>query len=215
VQTFPNQGSLPGIGFTELEDVASTAIFFLSRTREMLMDELRRTVVIGLPFAIPGLALAKPPDADASAGGVSSLSIDGLVAHKGVLTAQSLRTSALAADVDAIRLTTQSGELKRTLTGYRGIKLMDLLDQAQIEAPDHNSLKRTYVIVRASDGYMVIFSWSELYNTEIGPGVLVLVEKDGQPLAQTEGPLTLISRKDIHTGPRHVRWLQSIELRRV
>jgi hypothetical protein len=45
--------------------------------------------------------------------------------------------------------------------------------------------------------------------------VLVLYERDGNPLAKNEGPIALISAKDLRTGPRHVRWLKEVEVRLV
>ena len=45
--------------------------------------------------------------------------------------------------------------------------------------------------------------------------MLVAWEKDGKPLDAGEGQLLLISGKDIKTGPRHVRWLDRIEVVRM
>ena len=70
-------------------------------------------------------------------------------------------------------------------------------------------------IASASDGYKVVFSWSELFNSPIGDGVLVMFEKDGNPIGDEEGRLALISTKDIRTGSRHVKWLNDIEVRKV
>ena len=36
---------------------------------------------------------------------------------------------------------------------------------------------------------------------------------DGAALADTEGPLALVSLKDTRPGPRHVKWLRTIEVR--
>ena len=69
------------------------------------------------------------------------------------------------------------------------------------------------VIVTASDGYHAIFSWAELYLSPIGEGAMIVYERDGAPLADNEGPLALVSLKDLRPGPRHVKWLKSIELR--
>jgi hypothetical protein len=41
----------------------------------------------------------------------------------------------------------------------------------------------------------------------------VVYERDGKALVDDEGPLALMSLKDTRPGPRHVKWLQSIELR--
>jgi hypothetical protein len=43
--------------------------------------------------------------------------------------------------------------------------------------------------------------------------VLIVYERDGSPLSGDEGPLALVSHKDTRPGPRHVKWLQSIEVR--
>ena len=97
----------------------------------------------------------------------------------------------------------------------KGVRLRALLERAKVVAADHNTVKKLAIIASASDGYKVVFSWSELFNAELGDAVLVVFERDGKPLAAAEGPLALISGKDIRTGPRHVKWLQSVEVRRI
>ena len=42
---------------------------------------------------------------------------------------------------------------------------------------------------------------------------MVVYERDGKALAADEGLLALVSLKDMRPGPRHIKWLQSIELR--
>ena len=39
--------------------------------------------------------------------------------------------------------------------------------------------------------------------------------KSDRLLGDDEGRIALISAKDIRTGPRHVKWLQSIEVRKI
>lgn len=97
----------------------------------------------------------------------------------------------------------------------RGVRLRAVLERAQIKMADHNTVKKLAIIASAADGYKVVFSWNELFNAELGESVLVLFERDGQPLAPAEGPLALMSGKDIRTGPRHVKWLQSVEVRQI
>jgi hypothetical protein len=58
-----------------------------------------------------------------------------------------------------------------------------------------------------------VFSWSELFNTEVGAGALLVFERDGQPLADREGRIALVSAKDTRAGPRSVRSLARIEVR--
>jgi hypothetical protein len=174
------------------------------------LDLQRRHILLTLPLVLPQWALADVPALP-----TAPLKIDGAVRNRLALAPEALRQSALAVALDPIALTNRAGTVHRMLEGYRGVKITSLLDEAQIDAANHNDLKRSYVLARARDGYTVVFSWSELYNTPVGPGAFVLMEKDGAGLPDTEGPLALISARDLKTGPRHVRWLTALEVRRV
>ena len=96
---------------------------------------------------------------------------------------------------------------------YTGCLLRDVLDRAKPVEKNRLDLRKSIVIVTASDGYRAIFSWAELYLSPIGEGALVVYERDGAPLLDSEGPLAAVSLKDTRPGPRHVKWLRSIELR--
>ncbi|KAF1048236.1 molybdopterin-dependent oxidoreductase [Xylophilus sp.] len=95
----------------------------------------------------------------------------------------------------------------------RGVRLSAVLERAGIAATGHHDWKSLVVLASATDGYRVSFSWPELVNTPVGAGVLVVFERDGQPLDDGEGAIALVSAQDLRTGPRHVRWLDRIELR--
>ena len=99
--------------------------------------------------------------------------------------------------------------------GYGGVRLTDLLEEADIRQDDRHALRRTYVVAVASDGYQAVFSWGELFNTPVGSGVLVAFERDGAPLREGEGQIALVSLADERAGPRHVKWLTRIDVRRV
>ena len=133
---------------------------------------------------------------------------------------------ALALDVDELRkfppqqvgelgLVCQTGANIGKLEKLKGVLLRDILEKAAIQAPGHNDVKKMAIIAGASDGYKVVFSWNEIFNSPIGDGVIVFFEKDGFPLADDEGRIALVSTKDLRTGPRHVKWLQSIEVRKI
>lgn len=99
--------------------------------------------------------------------------------------------------------------------GYGGIRLTDVLEEADIRRDERHALRRTYVVATASDGYQAVFSWGELFNTPVGREVLVAFERDGSPLQDGEGRIALVSRADEKIGPRHVKWLSRIDVRRV
>ena len=66
----------------------------------------------------------------------------------------------------------------------------------------------------ASDGYRALFSWGELFNTAVGDQVLVITQQDGRPLDAIAGPVALRSLADLRPGPRHVRNLCGVVVRR-
>jgi DMSO/TMAO reductase YedYZ molybdopterin-dependent catalytic subunit len=42
---------------------------------------------------------------------------------------------------------------------------------------------------------------------------MVAYERDGAPLSEAKGPLAIHAPGDTRSGPRHVKWLQRIEVR--
>jgi DMSO/TMAO reductase YedYZ molybdopterin-dependent catalytic subunit len=143
-----------------------------------------------------------------------NLVVNGAVEHVLTLSVDDLRIFPLQ-QVTEIALTRQSGADAGKLENIKGVLLRNILDKAGLVTHDHNDVKKTVIIASASDGYKVVFSWSELYNSSLGDGVLVYFEKDGKPLADDEGHIAMISSKDTRTGPRHVKWLQAIEVRKI
>ncbi len=122
--------------------------------------------------------------------------------------------SALALGVDDLRaLARKRGTVEKN--GYTGARLVDLLEEADVRRDARQALRRTYVVAIASDGYVAVFSWGELFNTPIGAGVLVVFARDGEPLRDGEGRISLVSLADERPGVRHVKWLSRIEVKRV
>lgn len=169
-------------------------------------------LLIALCWAVPSLA---HPNADPA----SSRVTERLQVHGAVMRDLDLGLAELRAfppqQLAELPLICQSGAHVGQLENFRGVRLRDVLEKAQSEAPAHNDVKKMVVIATASDGYAVVFSWSELFNSEIGEGVMVLFEKDGLPIPDDRGRIALVSSKDLRAGPRSVKWLQSIEVRKV
>ena len=90
-----------------------------------------------------------------------------------------------------------------------------MLNAARLTERDRLDLRKTIVVATASDGYKAVFSWAELFNTAIGDGVLIVYERDGKPLGDDEGRIALVSLKDTRPGPRHVKWLATVDVIRV
>ena len=98
---------------------------------------------------------------------------------------------------------------------YGGVLLRDVIAAAKPVEKERHDLRRSIVVATATDGYVAVFSWAELFLSPIGEGAMVVFERDGAPLAANEGPFAIVSLKDTQPGPRHVKWLERLELRRV
>jgi len=109
----------------------------------------------------------------------------------------------------------RSGADVGKLGNLKGVLLKDVLDKAGVVSKSHNDVKKMAIVATASDDYAVVFSWSEIFNSLTGECTLVFFERDGKPLGDDEGRIALISPSDTRTGPRHVKWLKSIEVRKI
>lgn len=141
-----------------------------------------------------------------------TLTVRGTVDHVLTLSVDDLRALP-PQQLAEVALTRQNGADAGKLQNLKGVRLSDLLNKAVLTVRDHNDVKKMVVVATATDGYRVVFSWSEIFNSPAGEGMLVYFEKDGKPLGEDEGHIALVSAKDTKTGPRHVKWLQTLEVR--
>ncbi len=116
-----------------------------------------------------------------------------------------------AATIQTVTVT-RRGDDRSSTSVVRGVLLTAVLERAGLAGSDHNEWKRTVVLATATDGYQVVFSWSELFNSDVGAGALVVFERDGQPLADREGRIALVSARDLAPGPRSVRSLMRLSV---
>lgn len=105
-----------------------------------------------------------------------------------------------------------TGTPKGRIVNCRGVLLENVIRKAELIKEEDNDTKKMFVVASAGDGYKVVFSWQEIFNTPIGGGVMILIEKDGESLCREQGCLELISAQDYFTGSRYVKGLESIEL---
>lgn len=99
---------------------------------------------------------------------------------------------------------------------YEGPTLASVLER--LEVPLGPRLRgealKTYVVVRAADGYVVVFSLAEIDPAMSPTAVILADEADGAPLSAEEGPLRLVVEGDARPA-RSVRQVTAIELRTV
>ena len=175
-----------------------------------------RTLRLGVVIA--AFALLATSVGAADVGGTSKfitdrIAVSGAVEHPLVLGVDDLKK--FPSRVNEVTLGRRSAGNAGKVARLGGVLLRDIIEKAAVISRDHNDTKKMAIIAIASDGYKVVFSWSEIFNSPAGDGVIVYFEKDGAPLADDEGQIAMISTTDIRTGPRHVKWLQAIEVRKI
>lgn len=177
------------------------------------MINLIRTYLIVALIALSGNVLAHKVD-NPSQYVTTSISVIGAVENKLTLNVDDLKKLPQQQFAE-VRIVNHEGATTNTLKNLKGVLLRDIIEKAKIVAPDHSDLKKIAIIASASDNYRSVYSWNELFNSPIGEGVIVFYEHNGKPLDDSDGRIGLLSAKDITTGMRHVRWLKTVEVRKI
>jgi DMSO/TMAO reductase YedYZ molybdopterin-dependent catalytic subunit len=147
----------------------------------------------------------------------STLRVEGNVENRLTLTVADLRRLPVQQVEDTRQVKVGGAPASESVATrrYAGVLLRDVLAAARPVEKERHDLRRSIIVATATDGYQAVFSWAELFLSPIGDGAIVVFERDGAPLAASEGTLALVSLKDTQPGPRHVKWLERIEIRRV
>jgi len=111
-------------------------------------------------------------------------------------------------------ITNHLGEKKSEAKGLKGVLLKLVLEKAVISSEGPKVLSEYYFVLKANDGYKVVFSWNELFNTAVGEAAYIITEKEGKSLDKMNDSILLLSPNDFKTGRRHLKALASIEVKR-
>ncbi|MDM8174118.1 molybdopterin-binding protein [Olivibacter sp. 47] len=117
--------------------------------------------------------------------------------------------------LDSLRIYNHAGVYRSTLKAVKGILLKDILKDITFGEESPKVLSEYYIVCIATDGYKVVLSWNELFNTPIGDSVLVVTNIKAATNGEQENELALLSPKDKATGRRYVKQLQTIKILRV
>ncbi len=111
-------------------------------------------------------------------------------------------------------ITNHLGDKKSEQKALKGVLLRDVLQKAEIKSESPKFLSEFYFQCKATDGYLVVYSWNELFNSAVGESVYLLTSKNGKSISDLEESILMISPKDYKTGRRYVKALTSIEVKR-
>lgn len=111
---------------------------------------------------------------------------------------------------DSVIVTNHAGQYKSTTNALRGVLIKDVLAKIVFDAESPKVLSEYYFTFIASDGYKVVFSWNELYNTATGDKAYIIT--DG---IKPDQQIAIIVPTDLKTGRRFLKALQTIKVNRV
>ena len=163
------------------------------------------TITILTNFSVSAQRTIPPTD---------SLQVTGKIKNPTVYTLADLDTFPKTAIKDQI-IYNHNGEVKDTLTGMSGIPLKTLLASIIYVYDKPKFLNEFYFVFIASDGYRVVFSWNEIYNTETGNNFFIVTEMEGQKLKDLGQRILFISTADLKTGRRYIKGLEKIDVRQL
>ena len=143
-----------------------------------------------------------------------SLQVIGRIKNPTVFTLADLDTFLKTTIKDQL-IYNHNGEVKDTVTGMKGIPLKTLLAPIIFVYDKPKSLNEFYFAFVASDGYKVVFSWNEIYNTETGDNCFIVTEMEGKKLKDLGERILFISAADLKTGRRYIKGLRIIEVRQL
>ena len=116
--------------------------------------------------------------------------------------------------LDSLRIYTHDMQPKGLMKNINGVLLKDILTAIPFNNENPKMLSEYYIECQATDGYKVIFSWNELFNSEAGNHVMIITSKSGTDASQLEDRIALVSPTDKATGRRYVKWLNRIIIHR-
>jgi len=110
-------------------------------------------------------------------------------------------------------ITNHLGEAKGEAKALKGVLLKEVLQSVQLKSESPKEYSRFYFVCKGNDGYTVVYSWNEIFNSPSGDEMYLVTGKDGK--SEMDEAILMISPKDFKTGRRYLKALVSIQAKRV
>jgi DMSO/TMAO reductase YedYZ molybdopterin-dependent catalytic subunit len=114
-----------------------------------------------------------------------------------------------ASDIATLpRLTVRAKEHSGEEASFEGIALIAVMKAAGMKFGESMRGKAlaTYLVIKASDGYQVIFTPPDLDPAFSDRVILLADKKNGEPLSAAEGPLRIV----VPDEKRQARWVRNV-----
>ncbi len=142
-----------------------------------------------------------------------SFTITGAVKKESIITLDSIYKYP-AKEIGSINITNHIGDFKHRDEKLQGVLLKDLLKNTVFDISSPKLLSEFYLVCIASDSYKVVYSWNELYNTDIGNNVFIITQKNDIKIDALPASIQMVSPLDFKTGRRYLHNLSKIVVKR-
>lgn len=106
--------------------------------------------------------------------------------------------------------TSCSSKKREDSKGVKGVLVKTLLDTVGFDYENRKMLNEFYFKFEAADGYTVVYSFNEIYNTETGNHLYIVTEMNGKEMGEIENRILLLTMNDLKTGNRNIKGLKRI-----
>lgn len=143
-----------------------------------------------------------------------TITVEGAIAKPLVIRFDDLKAYK-SKSIDSLQILNHKQEYKSTLKGIKGVLLKDVLAKAEFSVNSPKVLSEFYVVCIADDGYKVVFSWNELFNSPTGDQTLVVTEINKTPSINQKDGIILLTPTDKATGRRYVKNFSKVSIQQV
>lgn len=143
-----------------------------------------------------------------------TLYFNGEIKKELALSLNEIDTTA-AVQVNDLIIKNQQGEIKNTLKNLKGILLKNLMDSLKFKVDKPRELNEFYFVFEASDGYKVVFSWNEIFNTSTGNNLYLITQLNGKYILNQDERILIVAASDIAIGRRYIKGVKRITAKRI
>jgi hypothetical protein len=116
--------------------------------------------------------------------------------------------------IDDVLITNHLGEPRGTAKQLSGILVKEVLQGVALPEASPKKWSEFYFVFVAADGYKVVYSWNEIFNSATGDHLYFITARDGKGLREMDERILVLTPSDFKTGRRHVKALANIVVKR-
>ncbi len=137
--------------------------------------------------------------------------VEGSVKQKLTINLTSLSAYKIVS-LDSLVIYNHLMQRKSSIKNIKGVSLKEVLGKVEIDEASPKKLSEYYLVCTATDGYKVVFSWNEVFNSKSENNILILEDFVTDPVKAEKGNIAIIVTTDAATGRRFIKGLSKISI---